>query len=255
MVSKVATMNIFKSILIWITGICYVAIFFPVTFIIWLVTLPFDKNRSVIHWILVWQSVLLCRLMPVWKLRIEGREKLIRGNTYIIISNHQSLIDILIINCLRYRFRWISKAENTKLPVLGWYLRMADYITVDRKDDESKAEMLEKSLKCLKSKTSIMIFPEGTRSSGPEPGFFKRGAFQLALDANVPVLPVVIDGTGDILPKHGLIFKGSHKINMHVLDPVFPADFGTGNPEELALKFKAVIVNGLTELRSNTEMI
>lgn len=255
MESKAVTMNIFKSILIWITGICYVAIFFPVTFFIWLITLAFDKKRSVIHWILVWQSVLLCRLMPVWMLRIKGREKLTPGTTYVIISNHQSLIDILIINCLRFRFRWISKTENTNLPVLGWYLRMADYITVDRKDDLSKAEMLEKSLQCLKNKTSIMIFPEGTRSTGSEPGFFKRGAFQLAIDANVPVLPVIIDGTGEILPKHGLIFKGFHKINMHVLDPVFPVDFGTGNPEELALKFKAIIVKGLGELRSKTEMI
>ena len=89
---------------------------------------------------------------------------------------------------------------------------MADYIIVDRGNEESKIEMLEKSYNCLKKGISIMIFPEGTRSADNEIGFFKRGAFQLALQANVPILPVLIDGTGDILPKHGLIFGSGHHI-------------------------------------------
>ncbi len=173
-----------------------------------------------------------------------------KGTTYVIISNHQSILDILLINCLRYKFKWISKIENINLPVLGWYLRMADYIIVDRDNEESKIEMLEKSNNCLKKGISIMIFPEGTRSLNNKIGFFKRGAFQLALQADVPILPVLIDGTGGILPKHGLIFSSEYHIRIRILDPVYPASFGTDNPENLAQQLSLFMTSGLNELRA-----
>jgi 1-acyl-sn-glycerol-3-phosphate acyltransferase len=187
--------------------------------------------------------------MPIWKINIEGREKAVKGMTYVIISNHQSLLDILLINCLRYKFKWISKIENFNIPVVGWYLKMADYIIVDRQNEESKIEMLAKSYNFLKKGISIMIFPEGTRSLNNEIGFFKRGAFQLALQAEVPILPVLIDGTGGILPKHGLIFSSGHHIRIRVLDPINPATFGTDTPENLALQLSVFMTSRLNELR------
>ena len=225
-------------------------ILFPVTFLIWLLVLPFDKKRVIVHRLLVNQSLILIRIMPIWGIKIEGSEKAIRGTTYVLISNHQSILDILFINSLRYNYKWISKIENVKVPFLGWYLKMADYITIDRGNEESKAEMLEKSLSCLKSGTSIMLFPEGTRSADREIGFFKRGAFQLAIMAGVPVLPIVIDGTGGILPKHGLIFGSGHNIKIRILDPVMPESFNTNNPDELAIRFSNMIKERLKEMRS-----
>jgi 1-acyl-sn-glycerol-3-phosphate acyltransferase len=219
------------------------------TLAIWLLTFLFDKNRVVIHWMLMRESMILIRLIPVWKIKIEGIEKAEKGKTYVIISNHQSVLDILIINCLKYRFKWISKSENFRVPVIGQYLMMADYIVFDRNDDESKNEMLATSFNCLRNRISIMMFPEGTRSTDNEIGFFKRGAFQLALQANIPILPVLIDGTGGILPKHGLIFGNGHHIRIRVLDPVNPEDFGTGIPENLALKFSLFMREELNKLR------
>jgi 1-acyl-sn-glycerol-3-phosphate acyltransferase len=243
-------MDVFKSIIVWLISICFVIVTFPLTLIIWLLALPFDKRKVIIHWFLMYQSLLLSFLIPIWTIHIEGREKAVKGTTYVIISNHQSLIDILLINCLRYKFKWISKIENSNVPVIGWYLRMADYIIVDRKNEESKIEMLEKSYNCLKKGISIMIFPEGTRSINNEIGFFKRGAFQLALQSNVPILPVLIDGTGGILPKHGLIFGSGHHIRIRVLDPINPATFGMDSPENLALKINLLMTSGLNELRT-----
>lgn len=243
-------MDIIKSLIVWIIGLCFIVILFPLTFIIWLLVLPFDRERSVTHWLLVYQGLILSQLLPIWKIKIEGKEKAVNGTTYVIISNHQSILDILFLNCLRYKFKWISKIENIKVPVLGWYLRMADYITVNRDNEESKAEMLERSYRCLKREISIMIFPEGTRSPDKETGFFKRGAFQLAIQADVPILPVLIDGTGDILPKHGLIFGSGHHITIRVLDPVQPASFGTDSPEDLALKLRSIMTGELKELRA-----
>lgn len=243
-------MDLIKSIIVWVIGICFMVILFPLTFIIWLLVLPFDRDRVLIHWLLTHQSLILTRLLPIWKIKTEGREKAVKGTTYVIISNHQSILDILFINSLRYNFRWISKIENINLPFLGWYLKMAGYITVDRGNEESKAEMMEKSAACLKKDVSIMLFPEGTRSPDKQIGFFKRGAFQLAIQANVPILPVLIDGTGDILPKHGLIFGSGHRISIRVLDPVHPESFDTDNPDELSGKFMSMMTLELKKLRT-----
>jgi len=148
-------------------------------------------------------------------------------------------------------FKWISKIENTKVPFVGWYLKMADYIVVNRGDKESKERMIEESFKCLKDGTSIMLFPEGTRSTDNQIGFFKRGAFQLAISAGVPVLPILIDGTGGVLPKHGLIFGGFHNITIRVLDPVLPGAFGTTDCDQLAARFQMMMTDAMKELRGN----
>jgi 1-acyl-sn-glycerol-3-phosphate acyltransferase len=130
---------------------------------------------------------------------------------------------------------------------------MADYITVDRGNDESKAEMLERSYRCLKNGTSVMIFPEGTRSLDNEIGFFKRGAFQLAIQADVPILPVLIDGTGGVLPKHGLIFGTGHHISIRVFDPISPASLRINNPDELAIKISSFLKSELKEVRTKSD--
>ncbi len=246
-------MDILKSIVVWLIGIAMIVVFFPITFIVWLLILPFDRERTIMHWMLIYQAVIISYLVPIWKIKVEGRKKAIPGTTYVIICNHQSILDILLINCLRYRFKWISKIEVMKVPVLGWYLKMADYITVDRGDKESKEQMLEESYHCLKKGISIMIFPEGTRSADRKIAFFKRGAFHLALSTNNPILPVLMDGSGGILPKHGLIFGGFHRITIRVLDPVAPESFGTNNHDKLAMKFQEMMTQALKELRSETE--
>ncbi len=242
-------MDIIKSVLVWLIGIVIMVVFFPVTFIVWLLVLPFDRKRSIVHWMLIYQAIVISFVVPIWSVKVEGRKKALHGTTYVIISNHQSILDILIINYLCLRFKWISKIENTKVPILSWYLKMAGYITVDRGDKVSKEKMLEESYNCLKRNISIMIFPEGTRSADREIAFFKRGAFQLAISAQVPILPVLIEGTGGVLPKHGIIFGGFHKIILRVLDPVDVTSFGTTNPDELAMNFQQMMTQKLKELR------
>jgi 1-acyl-sn-glycerol-3-phosphate acyltransferase len=97
-----------------------------------------------------------------------------------------------------------------------------------------------------------MVFPEGTRSVDGEIGFFKRGAFQLAIRNAVPILPVVIDGTTSILPKHGLIFRSGYNVKIKVLDPVKPSSFETLNPDILAARMNSLIKSELSILRTPT---
>ena len=238
------------SIIIWPLCIITAGILFPISVVIWIITLPFDQERTTFHWWLVFQGILFSRLIPLWKIDIEGRDKIKRAEPYIIISNHQSILDILILNCLKLRFRWISKIENYRTPLIGWYLRMAKYITIDRGNKESKEAMLEKSAESLRKGISIMIFPEGTRSIDREIAPFKLGAFQLGLSTGKSILPVVVDGTGGVLPKHGLIFSLGHNLKIKVLDPVGSASFGTSDPEELAGKFRSIMDRELQLMRN-----
>jgi 1-acyl-sn-glycerol-3-phosphate acyltransferase len=243
-------MDILRSIFVWAAGILFIVLMFPVTILIWFLAYPFDQERILVHWWLIFQGIVLTYIIPFRKIVIEGREKIEKGKTYVIISNHQSILDIIIINCLRMKFRWISKIENYRVPVLGWTLRMAKYITVDRNDKDSKAIMIEKSVECLKKGISIMIFPEGTRSKNMKIGMFKTGAFRLAIRTDKPVLPVLIDGTGSILPKNSLIFAGGHTLRIRILDPVQPGAFGTGSPEDLSVKFCDLMGKALEEMRA-----
>jgi 1-acyl-sn-glycerol-3-phosphate acyltransferase len=244
-------MDILRSIGIWFVGIILIVIFFPVTLLVWLVTYPFDRKRKATHAMLILQGMVLAYAVPVWRIRIEGRKKADRKTTYVIICNHQSILDILLLNCLRYSFKWISKIENSRVPFVGWYLKMADYLTVDRGNSESKEKMMAEALYVLREGTSIMIFPEGTRSADRQIGFFRRGAFQLAISAQVPILPVMIDGTGGVLPKHGLVFGGFHRITIKVLDPVSPKSFGTDDCDLLAARFQEMMTKTLAEIRTS----
>jgi 1-acyl-sn-glycerol-3-phosphate acyltransferase len=246
-------MEVFKSLVVWVIVSFFIVVMFPITFIIWLLVLLFDRKRIVTHWLLMYQGFILGRVIPVWKIEVEGREKAVKGKTYVIISNHQSMLDILLIFYLRYRFKSVSKIENTKIPVLGWYIKMADYITVDRVNEQSKSVMLDKSLNCLKDGTSIMIFPEGTRTKGKEIGRFKRGAFLLAMQAELPILPVVIEGSGGIFASDNLIFSWGKRIRIKVLDPVPPSSFGTNDNDELALKLRSLMNSELKKLREKKE--
>ena len=243
-------MDTIKSLFVWMFIILAMTILFPVSFILWLLLYPFDHERAAIHWWLVIEGCLLTKLIPIWKISVEGREKAIRKTPYVIISNHQSILDILIMNCLRCRFRWISKIENSKVPFLGRYMRMAKYIAVERGNKESKAEMMVKAAESLRNGISVMMFPEGTRSPDREIAPFKLGAFQLAIMTDKSILPVIIDGTGGVLPKHSLIFTKNNILKIKVLDPVHPGSFGTGDPEELASKFRKLMVDELIKMRA-----
>jgi len=244
-------MNFLRSLIFWLLLIGVIIVLFPFSLLLWIIVYPFDHNRSVIHWWLIHEFNTLAMIMPVWGIKVEGQEKMVPKTPYIIISNHQSLLDILILFRLKCNFKWISKIENSRVPIVGWYMLMANYIYIDRGNKDSKAEMMKKCEENLKNGISILMFPEGTRSHDREISPFKLGAFQLALSADKSILPVVLDGTGGLLPKHGLIFKGKSNLRIKILDPVHPGSFGTANPEELANKFRTTMTDELSRMRQS----
>ena len=193
------------------------AIMFPLNFIIWVLVLPFDRERAVIHWLLVYQGLILSWLIPFWKIDIDGREKIDRRTTYVIISNHQSLYDIfLIYGWLGIDIKWVMKKELRKIPGVGFGSRKVGHIFLDRSNRIAAVESLNEAKRRLVSGTSVVMFPEGTRSVTGKIGTFKRGAFKLALDLGLPILPLTLVDTIKIMPTNTLnIMPGRVKMIIH----------------------------------------
>ncbi len=245
-------MNIIKSLWVWFSSIVFILLAFPVAIILWLLSLAFDSRRLMNNRWMVIQGIILTKMSPFWKVITEGREKIDQNQAYIIIPTHQSMLDIVFFNMLRHRLRWVSKKEVFHMPLVGWEMRMVKYIELVRGNKSSVIRMMEKCVESLQDGISIVIFPEGTRSLTGAIGKFKTGAFQLAVKTDKPLLPVLIDGTGEILPKKGIIFGRRRVVRIRVLDPIFPGQFGTGDPDELAARVQSIMVTAMDEMRSES---
>jgi len=243
-------MNIIKSLWVWFSSIAFVLLAFPVSLILWLLALAFDRRRLMNNRWMVIQGIVLTKMSPFWKVITEGREKIDQKQAYIIVPTHQSMLDIVFFNMLRHRLRWVSKMEVFRVPVLGWEMKMVKYIELVRGNKSSVIRMMEKCVESLQDGISVVLFPEGTRSLTGAIGKFKTGAFQLAVKTDKPLLPVLIDGTGEILPKKGIIFGSRRTVRIRVLDPIFPGQFGTGDPEELAARVHSIMVAAMDAMRS-----
>ncbi len=246
-------MNLLKSLWVWLSSITFVLLAFPVAVILWLLSLAFDRKRLMNNRWMIIQGIVLTKMSPFWKVITDGREKIDQKQAYVIVPNHQSLLDIVFFNMLHHRLRWVSKSEIFRLPVVGWEMRMVRYIELIRGNKASVIRMMEKCSESLQDGISVVIFPEGTRSLSGQIGKFKTGAFQLAIRNDKPLLPVLIDGAGAIMPKKGgIIFRNKRLVRLRVLDPIFPGQFGTGDPEELAARVEKLMIEAMEQLREET---
>jgi len=158
------------------------------------------------HWLGGIWSRLLFSAMPGWRLVVRGQEHLAPLNTAtVMVANHQSLADIWVIYFLNRQFRWLSKVEVFKLPLIGHAMYMSGYIPITRGDKESHVAAYEQSKKVIAAGYSMFYFPEGTRSESGALLDFKVGAFRLAEECNVSVQPIVITGTKDLMRKGSLV--------------------------------------------------
>ncbi len=242
-------MDLIKSIFTWVFSVLFIILMFPLTILIWIIGLPAGKSKLYVHRWLSVQGRVLIKASPLWKLETDGMDNYVPGTNYVMISNHQSLLDIPVVKALRLDFRWISKVENFKVPILGQSMHMAGYILLERGSKESVIKMMERSGNVLRKGESVFIFPEGTRSPDSEIHRFKSGAFRLALDNSVPILPVLIDGTGEVLPRKGFVFSAGYKLKMRMLKPIHPSQFISEDPDQLALHVQKMMENALKELR------
>ena len=220
---------------------------FPVAVVVWAVSAPFDRRKVVLHQFTCFWGSLYTWLNPAWPVTIKNRDKLPRNRAQVMVSNHLSLLDILVLFRLFSHYKWVSKVENFRVPCIGWNMSLNRYIKLKRGDRQSIVQMMRECESTLAAGSSIMMFPEGTRSPTGRMRSFKPGAFEIAIKTQSPIQPLVIDGSADALPKRGFVLKGRHPISVTLLDEIPPEKFGDRNAEELSLHVRSLIAAQLEE--------
>lgn len=182
------------------------------------------------------------------RLTVLGRENLPHDRPFVVVANHQSYLDIIVmLIAIPYKIAFVAKEELLNIPILGWDIRSQGHIAINRAEGMKAARHLKEIAKATHNGKSLLLFPEGTRSFDGQVGEFKRGAFQLALDAKVPVLACSIAGSGRCMPKKGFwIRPGKVTITLH--PPIFPETLEGTDREKiqyLSELTKAQIIKGL----------
>lgn len=224
-----SAVNAIRSALIWLAIGGLILLWLPLLAVVRL----FDRDpvRYATGRLFRGLGAAFTRVNPFWRIEIEGDLPEDPRQPFVVVSNHQSLGDIAVLSRLPWEMKWVAKAELFRLPVVGWMMRMAGDIPVNRTDPASRAAVLQRARRVLANRCSVMFFPEGTRSKDGVVKRFQAGAFRLAIDAGVPVLPIAIDGTHDAIPKHGWKFGDGITARVRVLPPV---DTGAYDPQDAA---------------------
>lgn len=210
---------------------------------------PFDRGRRTVHEL----SRVLVRIFfavpPRWRQRIEGLEHVDRRRPYVIVLNHNTVVDIPALYYLPLNFRWVSKREVFRVPFFGQFLVLHGDICIDRgRASEAMAQLLREGGKWLGRGASVAIFPEGTRSKDGEIRRFKAGAFLLAKELGVPILPVVMDGTRTLM-RPNLLFNWGNRIRIRVLPPVSADEVAASEVHELMERTHAAMCDALRRMR------
>ena len=193
------------------------------------------------------------RLSPLWKFSVEGTPPAdILTAGYVVVANHESTADPFLLCSLPWDMRWISKQELFRLPLVGQLLRWGGDIPLRRGDRDSVREMMATSLATLEGGLPLMMFPEGTRSADGTLGKFKEGAFQLAIEAGVPVLPLAIEGTRACRPK-GSWWFGAARARVRVLEPIATHGLGATDVATLTALARQRIGDALADMRGTTK--
>ncbi len=220
-------------------GVMTVTLFVPMTLAAFLSStgnLAFSISK-------IWARVMLLASMA--RVSIRGKEKIEKGRSYVVISNHQSYYDILaLVTSLGIQFRWIIKIELLKVPLFGYALYASRNIFIDRGDPERARASINRGLDRLPAGVSVMFFAEGTRSRDGRLGAFKKGGFAVALEKNLPVLPVTVNGSRKVLPKGSVEFHPG-RIEVVVGDPVDTRGWARERMEDLMARTRETIASNL----------
>ncbi len=179
-------------------------------------------------------------------IKVSGQGNIDKKQSYVIAANHQSQFDIFVLyGWIGIDFKWVMKQELRNLPVIGIACEKVGHIFIDRSNTAAAIESINTAKKKVVNGTSVLFFPEGTRSRDGKLRNFKKGAFRFALDFGIPILPITITGTRKILPPDSIdLFPGTAHMIIH--QPVDTAGYNEENIHELMEKVKDVINSGLS---------
>lgn len=179
------------------------------------------------------------------RVHIEGMENLPSGN-FLLVSNHQSNLDIpVIFASLDMPFGAIAKKEMENLPIISYWMKQIHCVFMDRENIRESVKSINQGIEFLKSGTSVLIFPEGTRSKGNAVGEFKKGSMKLGTKAGVPIVPVTIDGTYKALEGNNNKLR-SADVKLVIHKPIIPNTLSREEQNGLADKIRDIIVKEMS---------
>jgi 1-acyl-sn-glycerol-3-phosphate acyltransferase len=237
------------SIWAWLVFVVLVVLWFPVLAVVRLLT-PFDRGRYLTGRIFRKIGPAMATLNPLWRFRYSGTMPMDPRRPFVVVSNHESFADILLISHLPWEMKWLSKAELFRIPIMGWMMWLAGDVPVKRGFGPSALEAMARCRQALDNRVSVMIFPEGTRSKTAELLPFKDGAFRLAIEAGVPILPLAVSGTATALRKHDWRF-GRSDAEVRVLEPVETAGLTIRDIPDLKARVRQTIVEARDALAAS----
>jgi 1-acyl-sn-glycerol-3-phosphate acyltransferase len=230
-------MKALVTVYFWLVFALTAPLCFALGTVLWLVSLPFDADRALLHAFICRWTFSYLRIVPGWRVRVEGRELLPPGPA-VLVANHQSMADIVACMGLFHPFKFVSKRSLFALPLVGWMMSFLRYIHLDRGKPRSMLRMLETCRWWLRRGVPVLLFPEGTYRGGKTMLPFKRGAFLLAIQEKVPLVPVVLQGTTDIVYEDGPWMNPRATVTVRVLPPV-AADALGASEEALSASVRA----------------
>lgn len=236
------------SIWAWFALGLSVIVTLPRVTVVWLATKGRDPGRYRAGFAFRQLAVIHQKLNPLWQFSVTGDVPADPRRPYMVVANHESFVDILLIAHLPFEMKWLSKSDFFKYPLVGWMMRMAGDIRLDRGDRKSAVRVLAEMEDRLAKHVSVMVFPEGTRSVSGELGEFKDGAFKVAVNAGVPILPLAVIGTRTALIKHDWRFGESHA-EVRVLAPIATEGLTKHDVPALREQARTAIAEALEQMR------
>lgn len=232
-----------RTLLVWTTIVLSTTILGILAFF----TFPFDRGGDVVHlYARLWGKSIL------WasgvKVKVRGLEKITSRGPYIFMSNHLSAYDIFVLLAhLPLQFRWLAKAELFRIPIFGWAMSTAGYISLDRSSPRRAYRSMEEAARRIHEGVSVVIFPEGTRSRDGRLGPFMKGGFTLAVKAQVPVVPLAIKGTYEIMPPHTKKVLSRGEVVVVIGDPIETEGLSLRDRDKLMEEVRRGIEEALKE--------
>jgi 1-acyl-sn-glycerol-3-phosphate acyltransferase len=241
------------SALLWGSFVAIVIVWTPLVLLYRLVTFPSDPDRYRVGRLFHRSAALAAKINPFWTFRVLDAVHPDARKPYVVVANHSSFTDVFLVATLPWEMKFLSKKSIFRIPLLGWQMSVAGDVPIVRGDKESARQAIRQLRERLERRISVLFFPEGTRSAEGTLGEFREGAFRLAIEAGVEVLPLAIVGAGGSLPKHSFVFQPA-AATLIVLAPEPTAGLSAADAPQLAERVRQRIADTIRANRQDSQL-
>lgn len=234
------------SYLFWAACVLIVILWTPLMATVFLATRRSDPRHDRVGRFQRHSAALAARINPFWDFRADVSDNVHPdpSRPHLFVANHKSLADVFLLCLLPWEMKFLSKESIFKIPLLGWQMRLSRDIPIERGNKESAKRALDAMRDRLGRGSSVIVFPEGTRSPDGSIAPFREGAFRLAIELGVDIVPLAVAGTENTLPKHSLVFRPT-TASVTVLPPIPVAGLTAEDAPRLAERVRGEIARAI----------